>query len=78
MAMDTITLTEAELVQTTTDHYELAAATELGTTYAKFNYWTPLVGDVPTKIYERRVGSVNYDGYIGEPGYTEGTQVGPR
>ena len=79
-ATDTITGTQVELTSfTTADHYELAAHTESGTTLARFNYWTPSIVDVPTKILQWRAMSVDYMGFTGLE-YPSGTvmQVGPR
>lgn len=76
---DTIQATQVETSKETPDAYELTCSTSSGTTDAKFNYWTPSIGDVPTKILETRAGSVDYTGFTGAE-YPSGTvmQVGPR
>ncbi len=77
---ESVSVTNMELnSQSTTDSYELSAATESGTIDAKFNYWTPNIIDVPSKIYETRTNAIDYSGYTGAE-YPSGTvmQVGPR
>lgn len=58
------------------DHYELVVITDSGLTSAKYNYWTPNVGEVPTKIFQARSNSVDYSGYTGAE--YDGATVGPR
>ncbi|MEZ4460776.1 MAG: right-handed parallel beta-helix repeat-containing protein [bacterium] len=77
---DTISAAQVEMV--TNDPlsvYEFYSATEAGTSNAKFNYWTPDIGNVPTKIYQLRPGSVDYTGFTGAE-YPSGavTVIGPR
>lgn len=77
---DTITVTDLLTSETTlATPYELVSTTISGTSNAKFNYWTPTIGEVPTKIYQSRNGSVDFTGFTGAE-YPSGvvTQVGPR
>lgn len=77
---DTITVHEVLSDEyATATAYELAAMTVSGTSDAKFNYWTPTIGEVPTKIHQARNGSVDFTGFTGAE-YPSGqvTQVGPR
>ena len=69
-----ISLTKSESTELSTDSYELVAITGSGTALAKFNYWTPSIGSVPTRIFEARSGSVDYTGFVG----AEYTDAGPR
>ncbi len=74
---DTIAATTVETSpELTTDAYEMVAVTNSGSANAKFNYWTPDIGNVPTKIYQARAASVDYTGFTGAE-YL-GTQVGPQ
>ena len=74
-ATDTIAASDVELVEVDPmASYELTAYTDSGTTTAKFNYWTPTIGDVPNRIYQSRAGSVDYTGFTG----AEYTNAGPR
>lgn len=76
----TITITDLLTSEyTSANTYELSAMTKAGTSDAKFNYWTPTIGEVPTKIYQARNGSVDFTGFTGAE-YPSGqvTQVGPR
>ena len=73
--VDDITVTQLELVELdATASYEMMVSTDSGTTTAKFNYWTPTIGDVPNRIYERRASSSDYTGFTG----IEYTDAGPR
>lgn len=77
---DTISAAQVEMV--TNDPaalYEFYSATEAGTSDAKFNYWTPDIGNVPNKIYQLRPGSVDYTGFTGAE-YPSGpvSAIGPR
>ncbi|MFH1810296.1 MAG: right-handed parallel beta-helix repeat-containing protein [Pseudomonadota bacterium] len=79
-ATDSITVTTAEMWEESgTSNYELVAVTDSGTVGADHNFWTSNVGDVPSKIFEARTGTVDYSGYTGSE-YPSGsvTQVGPR
>jgi hypothetical protein len=78
--LDRVTVTDMELLSPDTmASYEMSAATESGTVDAKFNYWTPNIVDVPSKINETRTNAVDYSGYTGAE-YPSGTvtEVGPR
>lgn len=63
-----------------TDHYEMTVTTTGAVTNAQYNYWTPTIGDVPSKIFDSRPGTgVNYQGYTGaEYPNLAVPQVGPR
>jgi len=72
---DTIVGTKVELVEhDPAASYEMVVNTDTGTTTAKFNYWTPSIGDVPNRIYEHRASSADYTGFTG----IEYTDAGPR
>ena len=74
-SVDTISATRVELVgHDPTESYEMVVNTDTGTTTAKFNYWTPSIGDVPNRIYELRASSADYTGFTG----IEYTDAGPR
>ena len=76
---DTIAATAVELEGQEAGPIETMIATDTGTTDARYNYWTATITDVPMKIYETRVGSIDYSGYTGAE-YPSGMvmQVGPR
>jgi hypothetical protein len=78
-ATDTVTLTSLELEGQEAAGLEAMISTDTGSTDARFNFWTATITDVPMKVYETRVGSVDYSGYTGAE-YPSGTvmQVGPR
>jgi len=79
-ATDSITITDLLTGEySTATAYELSSMTVSGTSDAKFNYWTPTIGEVPTKIHQARNGSVDFTGFTGAE-YPSGTvtQVGPR
>ncbi len=77
---ETFSMPEVDLLsQDIGSFYELVAATTSGVTTAKFNYWTPTIGDVPQKISETRPGAVDYTGFTGsEYPNQQVTEVGPR
>jgi hypothetical protein len=77
---DTIAAQQLELVASDpASSYEFYSATEAGLSNAKFNYWTPNIGNVPTKIYQLRPGAVDYTGFTGAE-YPSGMimAIGPR
>ena len=77
---ESVSITQVELFgYEPTNSHELVVSTNSGTTDARYNYWTPNIGDVPSKISETRVNSVNYTGYTGAE-YPSGpvTEIGPR
>ena len=79
-SVDTIAAQQVDLVaHDPATSYEFYSATDTGISNAKFNYWTPDIGNVPTKINQLRSGSVDYTGFTGAE-YPSGMimAVGPR
>ncbi|MDP3153178.1 MAG: right-handed parallel beta-helix repeat-containing protein, partial [Archangium sp.] len=78
-ATDTISMSQLETEGQEATGLEAMIATDTGTSDARFNYWTAVITDVPMKIHESRVGSIDYSGYTGAE-YPSGTvmQIGPR
>ncbi|MFZ5445687.1 MAG: right-handed parallel beta-helix repeat-containing protein [Myxococcota bacterium] len=76
---DTISISSGELIGTEMPGVEAVVSTDSGSTDARYNFWTATITDVPSKIFESRVGSIDYSGYTGAE-YPSGTvmQVGPR
>jgi hypothetical protein len=77
---ETVSISQLDLVAVDTNlFYEIVAVTTSGVTTAKFNYWTPTIGEVPQKISENRPGAVDYTGFTGsEYPNQQVTEVGPR